>query len=999
MPRIYITIGEFDKNVRSYPVTVQFPSRTSTRWLTKDQARGLWRSQDRQINDPDLSKLLFRALLEGLETDWSEAQPSLLQELSTDPVGQPSAIRIFLEIADPELNELPWELAVAGFGPNYHIIRRSESPVTHVKQSVKFPIQIIVIEARDPAEIPFPDEPFHLDEALRQIFGAHPELPSVFRVTQLTGASSEDFTAIVPARRFDIVHVAVRADWQAVSDTAESEGALRLAGATSPVNARLLFGLLASARTRLLILHLPSDVIDDSQPAIIDLAARVRTLSGPAILAVQSQIPNAPALAKNFFYSIYDAIVHDIPLDTAAFRATLKNPQVRATLFLPLDGEDLLRVSPLVSGVLESVQNNRDTFVSLKSRLQTAVLDPSEYAGLQKSIDDGLASLDYAKQRAVSIVAWDQESGGIVPLRQAIAHVEEAEMSYQAVAEKMDRAESSVQRVVNTHFQTDGVAVPPSDSLVADREYKFSVDIGPRSSTSNVASAKPIPEAYPRPFYAEAGVDLHICLFSQQFRLANDSMVLRLPRLGPSSNAEFTVFTPAQPGTARLRACVYHRQNLLQSILVVAQITPTLQSNLKDGNVAEVEFSLSDRLQNLENLPERELNILTNENADGTHTFAILGKQVKRQFSIDQGIEVKLAREKLLAICSTRDKKGNLEYLYRDLDNSGDEAKFVSDLKELAYLGWKLYCHFTMDSLDWDFESKLEAALKQPCPIQIASTRSARYVYPWSVVYDKRLIAGARNTVCTQALDLLRNGGPPGFLENVSCPQNGCAQAEDANVVCPFRFWGFKHAIEQPANSGEIVTEIPIAGDAKCVMAAHSMLHGVAHRKEIESECKVKADYNEAKTEIGTCLASAKPHIVYFFCHGGRTSSAPWLGVGNDEHIEGSDLKVWNVKWPDTRPLIIINGCHTVDLSPDDLLDFVTAFAWTRASGILGTEIAIPESLAREFGREFLRQFLSEHRVSDIMRRTRLSLLAKYNLLGLAYTPYCYGDLHVVRVH
>jgi CHAT domain-containing protein len=564
-------------------------------------------------------------------------------------------------------------------------------------------------------------------------------------------------------------------------------------------------------------------------------------------------------------------------------------------------------------------------------------------------------------------------------------------------SEKINRAEEPAQRVVNTHFRADGTSVPSSHSLRADVEYKFCLDIGPPSAISNVVDAKPIPESYLQPFYDATGLDLQVCLFSEQFRIDNDSMMLRLPRSGPANPLEFTVWTPTKPGSARLRASIYYRKNLLQSILITAQITAKTETDLKDGNIAEMEFSLSNRLQP-DDLPERTVNILLNENPEGTHTFAVFGANFKKQFSIDQGNEAKLARQKLLDICSTRDNRGNLEYLYRDDDNSGDEAKLIRDLKELAYWGYKLYCHFAVDSTDADFEAKLAATLQQPATIQIASTRSARYVYPWAAVYDKGLVRGPTSIVCAEALNLLRKGGSPGFLEKVSCPENGCRHADDVNVICPLRFWGFKHSIEQPANSGEIVREISIASEPKCLMGAHSQLSGAQHRKEIERECHLTADYSETKTDIGRYLASTKPHLVYFFCHGGSSSGAPWLGVGKDEHIDSSDLVAWKVKWPETRPLVIINGCHTVDLSPDDLLDFVTAFAWTRASGIIGTEIAIPESLGREFGREFLRQFLTGDTVSNVMHRVRLRLLEKYNLLGLAYTPYCYGDLHVVKV-
>jgi hypothetical protein len=356
-----------------------------------------------------------------------------------------------------------------------------------------------------------------------------------------------------------------------------------------------------------------------------------------------------------------------------------------------------------------------------------------------------------------------------------------------------------------------------------------------------------------------------------------------------------------------------------------------------------------------------------------------------------------LVRQKLLEICSQLDKTGKpAKYLYRDADNSGDEKKFIADVKVLARWGWQLYSRFIMDSPDDNFESKLEATLANPSSIQISSTRSARYVYPWSVVYDKALVVSAKNSVCPEFLGLFKQGKPPGFLDNTICPQNGCPHAADVNVVCPLRFWGFKHSIEQPPNAGAIVKEITKNGQVECVMGAHSALHGVQHCGDIERECTLTPRYAESKDDIKGALVSSKPQLIYFYCHGGRSEIVPWLGVGADEHIESADFKAWNARWPESHPLVIINGCHTVDLSPDDLLDFVTAFTWTRASGIIGTEICIPESLAREFGVEFLRKFLVGQSVAQALRYIRYRLLEKYNLLGLAYTPYCYGDLSLV---
>jgi hypothetical protein len=991
VPVIHFTIGEFDKIARAYPVFISLPGTTRTRWLTREEARALW--QQNPYAPLPLSPLLFQALLQGYESDWSSAYSLLSQNLAPLPTGEPSSIKIYLAIQDRELNELPWELAAPVFGPNCQLIRYSEVPVA-LSGPLQLPLEAIVIEGRAMLGSSFSDAAFSLDQTLRNVFGPHADISSVFRATQVAGANDRDVSGLVAGRRFDIVQLSASAQWQTISSDVGSEGVLRVGNGAPSLNAASVASLLSAAATRFLILVANIE----SQPPMFDLAFRLRAFAGPVVLIVPSDSNAAPGVLNGYLSSIYDAIVHDLPLDAAAFRAGLASPRLFPSLFLFSGGEELLRVSPLASTLLQRLDQERERLLSFQARVQTAPPPAGQATAMFQNITQGFAKLDEAHRVVTGISTWTHESGGILPLREAIAGVERAAEVYASAVDTYEKSERAAQRVVNTHFESDGKPVENSHSLVAGRKYTFLVDVGAPSLVSNLVDAKPIPEWYLEPFYEEGGVDLRICLFSEQFRLDNDSQLLRLPRFGPSEPVAFEVQAPFKPGSARLRAGLYHRQNLLQSILVTAQITSAPEANLEKGNYAEIEFSLADRLQAREDLPKRALNVLVNQTPEGTHTFAILGENIKKQFSIFGGDEVKLARQALLSICSTTDKRGNLEYSYRDDDNSGDEAKLVADLKRLAYWGWKLYCRLIMEPPNDEFESRLETVLKQPSNIQVASTTSARYVYPWSIVYDKPLVSSPKNNICPEALNILRNGGPAGYLENISCPGNGCPSAEDRNAICPFRFWGFKHSIEQPPNWGEILTEISIAGDPKCCIGAHSALSGSQHRKEIERCCNILADYQESKDDIAVSLASAAPHLVYFYCHGGRTLSAPWLGVGNDEHIESSDFKAWNVRWPQTRPLVFINGCHTVDLSPDDLLDFVTVFRWTRASGVIGTEIAIPVSLAREFGREFLQRFLSgPYTVNQVMRWLRLRLLEKYNLLGLAYTPYCYGELHVTR--
>src|SRR5262249_54744423 len=147
---------------------------------------------------------------------------------------------------------------------------------------------------------------------------------------------------------------------------------------------------------------------------------------------------------------------------------------------------------------------------------------------------------------------------------------------------------------------------------------------------------------------------------------------------------------------------------------------------------------------------------------------------------------------------------------------------------------------------------------------------------------------------------------------------------------------------------------------------------------------------------------SGAVEVVYFYCHGrrealpGTNQEIPYLDVGVDQRIEPSDLDAWRLAdwppehWRDTSPLIFINGCHTVEFTPDALMTFVDRFVNVSAAGVVGTEIAMEQSVAGEAAEVFFR-YLQEPQmtVGQALQRMRLHFLAKGNLLGLAYTPYC----------
>jgi hypothetical protein len=554
---------------------------------------------------------------------------------------------------------------------------------------------------------------------------------------------------------------------------------------------------------------------------------------------------------------------------------------------------------------------------------------------------------------------------------------------------------------VNLSFLLGKRYLSGTENLVLDREYELRLQISrPWGDRSILRNAPPVPDRYLDAHSDSTGIDLDVCLYTEDFFLKRDVFPLRLPRAPDASNHLDMTVTPTKLGTARLRVCVYYRNNLIQSLAVFARVAQTQMLPDEDANYAEVEFSMADTMLNVDDLRPRTLNLLTNDARDGTHRIAIRGTDIKLQYTLTGSAAITDARKALLNVCAVLDKDGKPKgYRYSDADNSGDEAKLKVDLKVLAPLGAKLYSDLIMEPANWEQQDPLEERLKQPGEIQVSITNSARNVYPWAMLYDRKLEIGKDNEVCPVMLQKLTVAAQPAALQLQSCIDGVCQHAGDINTICPLGFWGFRHAVEQlPPNQGKIVDTITAPQDISFVMAVHQELAAKAHRAEVEKAAEIVVQYCDLKTAISAAVQSAKPHFLYFYCHGGRSANAPWLGVGNDEQIVPTDFFAWGTRrcWQGTTPIVVVNGCHTVDLNPDDLLDFVKTFAWAGAAGVIGTEIAIPESLAREFGSFFISRFLRGFKVADIFRDFRLTLLAKRNVLGLAYSPYCLGDLHLM---
>jgi hypothetical protein len=189
------------------------------------------------------------------------------------------------------------------------------------------------------------------------------------------------------------------------------------------------------------------------------------------------------------------------------------------------------------------------------------------------------------------------------------------------------------------------------------------------------------------------------------------------------------------------------------------------------------------------------------------------------------------------------------------------------------------------------------------------------------------------------------------------------------------------------------------------VLEAH-----IAALRSLGAAATPPAQLSEGKTrdEVQKLLGGDVA-LIYFFCHGDRSHVGDpniYLAVGKNEAITAKDfigwLKTWRTKlkrwiWGDVRPLVFINACHSLAIEPETFVTYVDAFITAgHAAGVIGTEVQVAQPLAMDLAEQFFRRLLARtHTVETALHEIRMDYLARGNLFGLVYTPYCWADLHM----
>lgn len=594
----------------------------------------------------------------------------------------------------------------------------------------------------------------------------------------------------------------------------------------------------------------------------------------------------------------------------------------------------------------------------------------------------------------------------------------------------------AARRHVNVWFARPGAgeAIARRIDLAAGATYWLRVGIGPLSAESIVDDPAPFPDELLPP--TADGHWLEVAAISFDFGVSSQRFPVFLPHHGqawicgcqphgshdcaPESRRPFldlAVRTPTRLGPAKIRLAVYYRNNLVQSQEILA--TVRTDEGPGEGASAHVDFTLSDGLAQCDTLTPRTINILTNDDRHATHTIAVNGAaEDVVAFQLTEGqmddairsVRTCLRDIHLKEFGGQLGARRQLENRY-DRRNAKTRDEFKADLRRLAPLGRTLWDLLFADKPELRRELR-RTLLARPAVIQVARTGGSSFVFPWGLVYDVPLEPGdpAAWTFCPLVDEWDYGRDAPGDDLPDRCPHEA---SHGLNTLCPFGFWGYHHVIEQPPTMPQdrtlpaLVAAPPPADVVVGLSTSLDQKLTTAHLDRVQQELAGFTLHRaDSRRELATQLANPALPIVYFYCHGARDQAAgaepsPFLEVGDAERLAPGDLGAWFEEvWPAQHwraipPLVFINGCHTAEITPRTMLQFVDAFAGVYAAGVVGTEITIHQAVAAEAAEAFWSALRAGRTVGEALREVRLRLLRKANLMGLAYTAYCSASLQV----
>lgn len=614
--------------------------------------------------------------------------------------------------------------------------------------------------------------------------------------------------------------------------------------------------------------------------------------------------------------------------------------------------------------------------------------------------------------------AWDEAVGG------AAAGSHPASM---LIADPDASKESAC--YVNAFVAPEASDVPVSGRpLELETRYEVVCNIG----FPDERSLLPVEDAvFPRQFLPEGSLKLRAVLHvAGSARVEVGTLDLSVGDEG-SHWARLPLPAEGKSGTVHAQLAIYYE---VVAVHVQAFTLPFGGPVTRGGPSAQMVYRLSSSFADLGKLKDRHASVVLTDQASSSSVLVNGLTFAPNAFAIAQNaadIAVRVARYRMYDTHFRGGKGGKEINLYsvkdtKDVLRHGKpRAEFEKDLVQLAGAGHDIYdtlfrenivAGTLPDLLRWETE-----ALDRVPVIQVVDPSERHLPIPWALLYDLPFSGSGQYEPCPSIAEFGPGGEDPGEIP-ARCPYEDRHRATDGRwrdaQLCPWGFWGLSAILEHPPYVDRNLEGV-VAADG--ITPSFLVAVGTDLDKKLSSEHISALDRQVAVTwnrppiyvtnELRRELGQQSMDVIYLYCHCDYVQDAP--GVGLKPHLRFDDtapvtpavISAWATSaawpyphWPDRHPLVVINGCRTVELQSGSLAGFVEAFTnRAGAAGVIGTEITIDQGVAGWAMELFLTSIAEGATVGMALRQARWAMLRRGNLMGFAYTPYCLAGLALRR--
>ena len=566
--------------------------------------------------------------------------------------------------------------------------------------------------------------------------------------------------------------------------------------------------------------------------------------------------------------------------------------------------------------------------------------------------------------------------GGAPDALQTEAH-EASAMTEAAQALRQEAAQAQAEQVAARHLQQqswvksrDGRLRQIRNAYVLGEPVLLKVRIGSQQASGWQSGSHAFPDRELPP-----NEDSHrlTVLFHEPGQLdAPLQQDITLPRTGESTQALFD-FVPRREGAFLARIAVLHRNRVLQTAQLRAQVVPSRQAAGRRRIILETEAEVRHDWSSLDARRRFDLALVAGApDADGTAraTSVSGGKAWATDLT---GVQQVAGEIGTLLSAVAHNTQGHGQGL-----DAEDNPQLLLDL---AFCGRELYAQLVLDQLAQNREGALDVRSDQVGHIQLVQTRSDA-VIPLEFVYDYELGTGSGASVCPQHREALAQG---------RCNPGCEGQRHPGRHVCPMGFWGLRKVIERhvqdapaKADAGHplVVLSEPTQAREKLQLqagavvghsgrVAHGSVDGLLH--ELRTHLQGSVERVKDWDEWATAVQAHAPQWLVAFPHNTGSGSTRELELGNSTirtrgirfypvgSVEGAAAQgPWHVRRPGgDPPLVLLLGCDTAG-STEPFSSHVSAFRQAGAAVVVSTIATVLGAHAVQVGTRIVADLLEQ---------------------------------------